>query len=327
MAAFLQHYSPLVLAKLDLPDLLAEFEKVLWLDADLLVRGRLDALWGFDCLAWRGLPSGSFKRREAALGAFPELQLDPAIPLLNGGVIAVSRRFLELGGSSGLLHGYARRLAARVESSHVDELSWYLAAAGRGMALTLLPMAYNHPVNTKGAEKAVVLHAIGAHKFWNATPLLHLYPDWSQHQATWVAAGGRPYDGAVTLAEVHPAEPHEVLRAAQARVYWLGVFKALRPALPKGMAADLQHHRKHLRIFLHGRPEEEHLLLHQQRNDKRIGIEAVLPPGLEARVIEALCDCIDQAQRERGALVTVPLTEIGAALAVVDTLVSGPVSP
>ena len=327
VAGFLQKYSPLVLAKLELPDLLAEFDKVVWLDADILVRGRLDALWDVDCLAWRSLPSGAFKRRETALALFNELQLDPAVPLPNGGVIAVSRRFLELGGSSDLLRGYAARLAAGAPASQIDELPWYLAASGKGMPVKALPMAFNHPVGAQGVEGAVVVHAIGAHKFWNATPLLQLFPDWSKHQLTWVEHGGRPYDGAVMLAEVHPLDAHEVLRVAQARAHWLGVFRALRPVLPKGMFVDLQHDGKCLSILLHGRPEGEELRLHRQSNDKRIGIEVLLPPELQSRAIEQVCGRVRWARHEKGALMSISLSEIGPALALIDAILQAPVSP
>jgi hypothetical protein len=213
VAAFVEEYSPLVLAKLDLPDLLDRFERVVWLDADILVRGKLDALWEFDCLAWRGLPAGALKRREKALGAFDDLDLDLTVPLLNGGVIGVSRRFRELGGSSGLLHGLPGGWWPGHQSSQIDELPWYLAAASLKLPVRELPLALNHPVGSKGAGDAVVVHAIGIHKFWNVTPLLQQFPDWLRHQQTWVEAGGRPYDGDVLLAEVHPLDPAEVFRA------------------------------------------------------------------------------------------------------------------
>lgn len=327
VAEFLKQYSALVLAKLCLPDLLAEFDKLVWLDADILVRGRLDALWDFDCLAWRSLPHGAFKRREAALAVFAELPRDPAVPLLNGGVIGVTRQFLERGGSSAMLHGFAERLAARAPTSQIDELPWYLAAASLEMPVTELPMTLNHPVGRAGSDKATVVHAIGDHKFWNSTPLLQLFPDWSQHQNTWVAQGGRPYEGAVLLAEVHPLEPYEVLRAAQARAHWLAVFRELRPVLPKGMVVDLQHDRKHLQIFLHGRPETEHLRLHVHSNAARIGIEAVLPPALQERVVAAVCGAVKWARHDKGALMSVPLAQIGAALAVTDSTLSSADGP
>jgi hypothetical protein len=188
-------------------------------------------------------------------------------------------------------------------------------------------MTLNHPVGAQGAENAVVLRAIGEHKFWNATPLLQLYPEWSRHQETWVTCGGRPYAGDVMLADVHPLEPHEVLRMAQARAYWLSVFNDLRPVLPKGMVVDLQHDRKFLRIFLHGRPDDQHLRLHRQANDKRIGIEVVFPPDVQARAVEQVCGTVKWARHEKGALMSVPLTELGAALALIDAIAQTPVSP
>ena len=321
-ASFLRQYSPLVLAKLDLPDLLEEFERVVWLDADILVRGPLDAIWEFDCLAWRALPEGAFKRRATALGPFAELTLDPAVPLLNGGVIGVSRRFLELGGSSALLHGFARRLAEGAPGSQIDELPWYLAAASLQMPVTALPMAYNHPVGAKASDGATVVHAIGAHKFWNATPLLQLFPDWPRHQQTWVAAGGRPYAGEVQLGEVHPAEQHEVFRAAQARSHWLAVFDALRPVLPQGMVVDLRHDQAQLRIFLHARPDREQLRLHRHTNEKRIGLEILLPAKLEDRAVTAICKEVRWARHEKGSLVSVPMAQLGAALATVEAVLS-----
>lgn len=327
VAGFLKQYSPLVLAKLDLPDLLTEFDQVLWLDADILVRGRLDALWEVDCLAWRGLPKGVFKRRAASLAVFAELQLDPAVPMPNGGVIAVTRRFLELGGTSGLLWDHAVRLAEGAPASQIDELPWYLAAAGKGMPVKALPMAFNHPVGAAGVEGATVVHAIGTYKFWNATPLLQLFPDWSRHQETWVSHGGRRHDGAVMLGEVHPLEVHEVLHIADARSHWLGVFNALRPVLPKGMLVDLQHDRKVLRIFLQGRPDDEHLRLHRLSNDRRIGIEILLPPDIQSRAMDRVCGTVRWARREKGAMVSVAPTEVGTALVQIDTVLQGSVSP
>jgi hypothetical protein len=226
-----------------------------------------------------------------------------------------------------MLHRYATRLAAGAPASQIDELPWYLAAAGKGMPVKALPMAFNHPVGTQGVEGAVAVHAIGAHKFWNATPLLQLFPDWSRHQETWVAHGGRPYDGAVMLGDVHPLGAHEVLRAAQARAHWLGVFKELRPVLPKGMFVDLHHDGKCLRIFLHGRPEGEQLLLHRQPNDKRIGIEVLLPPELQSRAIDQVCGKLKWARHEKGALMSLSLSEIGAALALIDAVLQAPISP
>ena len=206
MARFLAKYSPLVMAKLDLPDLLDAYTKVVWLDADIMVQGSLGPIWEFDCLAWRPLPKGAFARREAAIAAFSDRRLDPDVPLLNGGVIGVARGFIERGGSAAIIRDLAREFADRAPPFQFDEMPWYLAAASLGLPVTRLPLRFNHPVGSAGAEDAVVVHAIGAQKFWNAESLLRRFPDWSLHQARWVACGGKAYPGTVVFAD-DPGEP------------------------------------------------------------------------------------------------------------------------
>ncbi len=201
MGRFLARYSPLVMAKLDLPLLLETYAKVLWLDADILVRGSLGPLWDFDCLAWRPLPKGAFLRREKAISAFSDRRLDPGVPLLNGGVIGVARGFIERGGSAMVVHDLARLYLDRAPPFQFDEMPWYLVAASLALPVTRYPQGFNHPVVAAGAENAVVIHAIGAQKFWNTAALLDRFPDWALHQARWVACGGKPYAGKVTFAE------------------------------------------------------------------------------------------------------------------------------
>ncbi|PTE16599.1 glycosyltransferase [Pseudogemmobacter blasticus] len=321
VAPYLAHFSPLVLTKLELPALLDEYERVIWLDADILVRGPLAPLWDFDCLAWRPLPEGAFARREKVLSVFRHLDLDPAVPLLNGGVIGVSRRFLDRGGSVGLIHRMAAHLVEQAPPSQIAEMPWYLAAASLHLPVTAWPMRFNHPVMTGGVEDALLVHAIGPHKFWNATPLMQLFPDWATHQATWVACGGQPYAGPLTLAEAHPAEAAEVLKAADARTYWLTVFADLRAALPRGMVADLRHDRKFLRLFLHGRPEEQHLRLLRLSNEQRMGLEVHLPRALRAEVLDTLAGAVKGARREGDRALSVPIAQIGQALAAADAVI------
>lgn len=320
LVASVSRYSPLVLAKLDLPALLAEFERVLWLDADILVRAPLTEAWDFDCLAWRPLPKGAFARRASVLEAVPEIVRSPEVPLLNGGVIGLSRGFLDRGGSSAALHDMARLLAQRTRTTQLDEMSWYLTAASLGLPVTALPMRLNHPVAAPGAAGATIIHAIGAHKFWNATPLVQFYPDWAVHHARWIASGGTPYAGPVALAETHPPEMSDVLKAAEARAFWLGIFDDLRPHLPKGMVVDLRHDRPFLRLFLHGRPAEQHLRLVRVTNSRRLGLEAHLPAGLADGVRKAILRAVPGARHDKGSALSIPIANLGPALAAADAI-------
>jgi hypothetical protein len=304
VARYFDHLSPLVLAKLELPGLLSDFDQVVWLDADMLV----------DCLAWRPLPQGAFGRREKVLAVFEDRSLDPAVPLLNGGVIGVSRGFLERGGSQAGVHDIVRDLVVRTPQTQLAEMPWYLVAALNGLPVTRYPMGLNHPVAAAGAAEATIIHAIGAYKFWNATPLIQLYRDWFGHQATWVASGGTPYAGPVQLAETHPLEASEVLRAAEHRAFWLGVFDGLWSELPNGVVVDLRHDRPTLRLLLRGRPEAEHLRLVRVANARRIGLEAQLSPDLADKVTEAVAGAVPGARLEKGRMLSIPIPNLAAAL-------------
>jgi hypothetical protein len=314
VARYFDHLSPLVLAKLELPALLADFDQVVWMDADMLVRGPLDGVWDFDCLAWRPLPQGAFGRREKVLAQFQDRGLDPAVPLLNGGVIGVSRGFLDRGASQAGVHDILRELVVRSPQTQLAEMPWYLVAALNGLPVTRYPMGLNHPVAAAGAAGATIIHAIGSYKFWNATPLIQLYPDWFRHQATWVACGGRPYAGPVHLAETHPLEASEVLRAAEHRAFWLGVFDGLWSQLPDGLVVDLRHDRPALRLLLRGRPEAEHLRLVRVANARRIGLEAQLVPDLVDRVTEAIAAAVPGVRLEKGRMLSVPIPNLATAL-------------
>lgn len=322
VAPYFAHLSPMVLAKLELPDLLDDYSQVVWLDDDVLVRSKVQDLWDFDCLAWRPLPQGAFSRRQGVLDLYANQSLDPNVPLLNGGVIGVARGFATRGGSRRIIHEIARHLIAAGPSTQLAEMPWYLVAATLGLPVKAWPMRLNHPVTTPGVTEASIAHAIGPHKFWNATPLRHLFPDWLHHQATWVANGGAAYSGPLLLCETHPAEASEVLRAADNREYWLKVHADLRPKLPPGILVDLRHDQKSLRLYLHGRPEGEHLALIRLANARRLGLEMTLPPDQAGLAVTAVQQAVAKTRVEKGQFLSLPLGQVADALSAVLRAVS-----
>jgi hypothetical protein len=90
------------------------------------------------------------------------------------------------------------------------------------------------------------------------------------------------------------------------------------------MIVDLQHDRPQLRIFLHGRPDAEHLKLQRHPNERRIGIEVVLSSPLREKVIETICHDVRWSRPEKGAVVSLPFKQLGAALATADAVISDP---
>jgi hypothetical protein len=263
LGGVLARFSPMIFAKFEMPDLLAEYDKCLWLDVDMLVQGDLTDLWSFDVLAWRPLPQGAFARRAAVMAAFADLRGDAALPLLNGGVVGMGRG---LPISTADLYAMAARLIADSNAASVDELALYFLAASRGVAVTLLDMRFNHPVVAPGGRDALLVHAIGPDKFWNAAPLQLAYPDWARNLRDWRGTG---YDGPQRLADVQAATPDAALKAARNRAYWAQVYAALRPDLPRSLQVDLHSDGKTLRLF---HSDAAYLCLTRQANERHIGI-------------------------------------------------------
>jgi lipopolysaccharide biosynthesis glycosyltransferase len=259
----LAQVSPMIFAKFELPDLLAEYDQCLWLDVDMLIQGDMAAVWDFEVLAWRPLPQGAFARRAEVMAAFADLRGDGRLPLLNGGVVGMARGVPI---SSSDLYALAATLMAQTKTTSVDELALYFLAASRGVQVHLLDQRFNHPVVAPDGRAAVVVHAIGPDKFWNATPLQLAYPEWAQNLAAWQGAG---YDGPLRLADVQAATPDMALKAARNRAYWQQVYADIRPHLPPSLQVDLQSDGKTLRFF---HPSTAQLRLTRQPNERRIGL-------------------------------------------------------
>lgn len=283
----LTRFSPLHLAKLDLPALLADHDSLVWLDADMLVRGPVADLWDVDGLAWRPLAPGAAQRRDKVIAACAPRIRHAGVPLLNGGVVAIGRGLADRGIGAADLWAEARFLLDATEARTLDEMALWLAAARHGVPVRTLPLAMNHPVTTPGTDRAVILHAIGAAKFWNATPMRHLYPDWWAHHAAWVAAGGAPHAGPVTLEPQHPADPAALLKSVQARAFWMDLYDRLRPDLPAGLHPDLRCDGPEWRLFLAGRGQALRLI--RLPNARRIGL-ALQGPQAQAAVAAAVPD-------------------------------------
>ncbi|MGO4906830.1 glycosyltransferase [Pseudorhodobacter sp. W20_MBD10_FR17] len=303
LSTILQQVSPMIFAKFELPELLADCDKCLWLDVDMLVQGNLAEVWNFDVLAWRPLPQGAFARRAEVMESFADMRGDGRLPLLNGGVLGMGRGVKI---STVDLYAMAARLIMQTSTTSVDELAVYFLAASRGVPVHLLDQRFNHPVVAAGARAALVVHAIGPDKFWNAAPLQLAYPEWAQNLQQWQGAG---YAGPQRLADVQAATPDMALKAARNRAYWQQLYTDIRPDLPLCLQVDLQSDGKTLR-FSHASTAQLHLT--RQTNARRIGVElhfaegeslgAALAARLEGAVIPDLLndETLKLAQTKHG---------------------------
>jgi len=291
LAEIVQRYSPMMLAKLELPDLLADYSHAVWMDADMLVRGPLPDLFAFDALAWRPLPEGWQKRRGPLLTRFENLWRHRDTPFPNGGLIGIAKGS---GVTSAALYALARQVLEDIDIQSIDEAAWFLAASSRGEKVHGWPMGYNHPPNREGLDSALVVHAIGPRKFWNAASLMSAFPEWRANQAIWVALGGKPWAGRIEQTEVEPIALHERIRAADHRDHWLRVFDALREDWPTGLLPDLRHHHRDWMIHICKAPHGARIVLGMTPNPRKLRVRLSLDapmaqvPGLVARLEPAL---------------------------------------
>lgn len=268
-------YSPMIFAKFEMLDLLAEYDTCLWLDVDILVQGNLDAIWAFQGFAWRPLHGGAFARRAEVMAEFPDMCGDGTLPLLNGGVIGMGPA-LRGRVSVADLYLIAARVLAQTDVTSVDELAVYFAAQSRGVAVHLLDERFNHPVVAPDVRDALMVHAIGPDKFWNSAPLQLAFPEWAQNLAEWRAVGGAGFAGMQRLGDVLPATPDKALKAARNRAFWAQIYEELRRDLPRGLQVDLDTQRKMLRFFIAG-VDGVYLRLTRHLNKRRITVEVLFP--------------------------------------------------
>lgn len=311
--------SPMAFAKLDMPRLLESHDRLVWLDADILVRGDWSGVWSFGPLAWRPLPDGAAGRRADVFRALPDLVPAGQVPLPNGGVVGMARGLPPGAGAD--LWALARRLVCETRAVSVDELALYLFAATRGVGVTRLPWALNHPADRAGVREAAVVHAIGPHKFWNAAPLRQLWPEWQAHQAAWVAAGGDPYAGAVGLADVHPEDPGEAMLAVRTRADWLQFHDELRPDLPMGLQVDPRLDGRQMRLTFAGLPAAQHLRLAMSPNPRRVVLDLRLTGPLAGTALAALQSAVADLRPDKGKAMSLPREALALALMTVTSAV------
>ncbi len=284
-------YSPMIFAKFEMLDLLADYDACLWLDVDILVQGNLGAVWAFETLAWRPLHQGAFARRAGVMADFADICGDGTLPLLNGGVIGMGQG-LRGRVSPSDLYTMAARVLAKTDATSVDELALYFTATSRALDVHSLEERFNHPVVAPDVRDAVLVHAIGPDKFWNSTPLQLAYPEWAQNLAAWRALGGAGYRGPLRLGDVQAASPDKALKAARNRAFWQQVYADLRPQLPQGLHVDLDSQRKILQFYYAG-ADGVYLNLIRQANERRMGIEVHFPD--DAVLASALFAHLDRA--------------------------------
>ena len=219
-----RHIPPISYARIVLPDLLADAlgdaDRLLYLDADVVVTRDVAELWQTDL---DGSPLGAVREPllprlgdPAALGYAANELATPDAPAFNGGVLLFDLPAWRASGAAECALDFARRHAASLRAADQDALNAALAGLWRA-----LPACWNVPLpllvgsRAKPAgfapdldayrrpsfESPAIYHLYGAHKPWTS-PRHPLRRAWHAElrRSGWVPAWRYPLHAAASLA-------------------------------------------------------------------------------------------------------------------------------
>lgn len=180
-----KRYSKFFLAKFFIFELLQDFEKILWLDADICIQGDISDIFSYGPMAWRPTVIPMSKKLEKYM-SLPEEASAP-----NGGVILVTRDIKDYAKHTANCFNILKYMAQnKIDISSVDEIVFGLLSYKNCIPVKMLPPTYNSGCSWKDSENAKIVHSIGEEKFWNSPLRYVLFPAWQKHHQAWIDLGG-----------------------------------------------------------------------------------------------------------------------------------------
>ena len=253
----ISRYSIFYFAKFELPDLLNEFERVIWFDVDMLVRGSLETLWDFEEFTWRPVGPAS-KLPKSFLDLFEKEIKTKAYNRPNGGLIGICRDVRHRGNvTSARLYHWFNEMQTRGRSLIADEFSYFLFASAIDAKVKGLSPSFNCISTRRGCDTAKIIHAIGANKFWNCASMKLAYPDWQIWHNEWVQNGGDTFDGSVSKSSLFVSTPNQLVEASLYQGIWADFYAQIMDVLPPGVIPDIQTHRHFWQLFIQKWPREQ----------------------------------------------------------------------
>ena len=160
--------------------LLAEYEKVLWLDSDVLIKGDISGLIeihgaGIAMYKHEGIPmSVSF--------SLPVPGFDMVRECFNDGIFLVTDSLDDFGALKEWCYEKTNEWSSEINS---DQAIVNLLLQEFVLSVSELDMRYNCPPD-KELSQTVIIHPWGERKFWDG----HVHPLWDKYYFQWRALGG-----------------------------------------------------------------------------------------------------------------------------------------
>lgn len=226
----LRAFSAMVYAKYECFALLERYACVIWLDADVLVRGELRTLLA------RSATGAAFAREHKPLGFNFSASIagfDMEAPFFNAGVFGISDSLTGWEQARDWLIAATARHAAALVMGEQGILNLWLQH--RGVEPCSLLPEYNVFRHREDAATGRLVHAVGHHKPW----MDFGDAQWNADYAHWLALGGTPCPLWKTVRFMATRRPHPLqhLRALPSRAREILHFLRQRRALLRAARA------------------------------------------------------------------------------------------
>ncbi|MBQ7738928.1 MAG: glycosyl transferase family 8 [Desulfovibrionaceae bacterium] len=203
----LKIFSPLALSKFLCFELLEFYEKIIWLDSDIIIQDQIDELWDYGPFSLAKEDPEFYEMRKPktakinfsapSIPSLPEFDLNA--PNYNSGVIVFGQR---LSNPKYYLDQCYRYLDATKEINRFADQGAFnflaqILKQEKSSEWQELPIKFNcHPRN-QASLYAPIVHAFGAYKLWNDGLTQACFPEWQRDYLRWIKLGGSGWMGEV----------------------------------------------------------------------------------------------------------------------------------
>ena len=222
----LTRYSHSLFAKFEMFDLLKDFNSVLYLDSDMLVTSDISAIFDYEPMAWRTARDPVYEKMSCSMEGFSDIPASAICP--NGGLVFVTDK-LQFEGMTDDIYKIAAQLIASERCATIDETAYGIVCSRKNIAVKSLPLTYNDPGK---ANKAIIHHAMGLHKFWNNSLMMLFYPEWQHNNEKWESLGGRQYQGEISGLKAFPLEYSKIYKKWRNYERWTMLYNSIKFKIP-----------------------------------------------------------------------------------------------
>ena len=219
-------FSLITFARYEIFDLLSEFSACLWIDCDTLIVGDLSELKSFGPISmWK---EGTSIR--SAVGSHINYINDEQC-CFNTGLIYITRELNNW-------HTFTNQCYEATEKYFntlilPDQGIINLILAKNNVEPYKLETKYNCSARSHLSNSAVVIHALGLHKFWNNAFLRIAYPEWTENYNVFIANGGTPYTGEIRFKNFAPAPRGGLFQLLNHTHLIFTMYEEIKIALPE----------------------------------------------------------------------------------------------